>query len=225
MAPVPSCSRAVGRLTSMRPSSSWAPPGALALGVNRDGSKIAVDGGGAARLGGGLRCSPAMANADGPSRRARIRLPEFEPPVNIAWTDDDLVLLALDLSLHVFDADLEPLGKRPILDAFDIDFVDGMLALGDRRNGIAVPWQMVYVLRGGMPMGNAPPPYDFTWAFIICDQADGTCRLVVRERYGYSRRWAALLVEPVEAISFIMSRRMLPGIKQRAERAARPLPS
>lgn len=44
-------------------------------------------------------------------------------------------------------------------------------------------------------------------------------------RYGYSHRWAALLVEPVEAISFVMSRRMLHGIKQRAERAARPLPA
>jgi hypothetical protein len=30
-----------------------------------------------------------------------------------------------------------------------------------------------------------------------------------------------LLVEPVEAISFVMSRRMLRGIKQRAERGAR----
>ena len=42
-------------------------------------------------------------------------------------------------------------------------------------------------------------------------------RLVVRERYGYSRRWAPLLVEPVELISFAMSRRMLRGIKERAE--------
>lgn len=76
------------------------------------------------------------------------------------------------------------------------------------------------VLRGGMPMGNTPPPYDFTWAFVVCEQPDGTTRLVVRERYGYSRRWAALLVEAVEPISFVMSRRMLHGIKRRAERVA-----
>jgi hypothetical protein len=37
---------------------------------------------------------------------------------------------------------------------------------------------------------------------------------------GYSRRWVALLVEPVELISFVMSRRMLRGIKDRAQRAA-----
>jgi hypothetical protein len=66
--------------------------------------------------------------------------------------------------------------------------------------------------------------YDFLENLIGCD-IDGTSRLVVRERYGYARRWAALLVEPVAPISFVMSRRMLHGIKQRAERTARPLPA
>jgi hypothetical protein len=75
------------------------------------------------------------------------------------------------------------------------------------------------VLRGGVPIGRTPPPYDCTWAFVLRDQADGSTRLVVRERYGYSRRWARLLVEPTELISFLMSQRMLHGIKERAERA------
>jgi hypothetical protein len=74
------------------------------------------------------------------------------------------------------------------------------------------------VLRGGVPIGPMPPPYDFTWAFVLRDQADGSTRLVVRERYRYSRRWAWLLVEPVELISFVMSRRMLRGIAARVER-------
>jgi hypothetical protein len=77
------------------------------------------------------------------------------------------------------------------------------------------------VLRGGVPIGRTPPPYDCTWAFVLRDQADGSTRLVVRERYGYSRRWARLLVEPTELISFLMSRRMFHGIKERAERAVR----
>ena len=76
------------------------------------------------------------------------------------------------------------------------------------------------VLRGGVAIWRMPPPYDFTWAFVLRDQADGSTRLVVRERYCYSRRWARLLVEPVELISFVMSQRMLRGIKERAERAA-----
>ena len=46
------------------------------------------------------------------------------------------------------------------------------------------------VLSGGIPIGNAAPPYDFTWAFVLRDQPDGTTRLLVRERYGYTRWWS-----------------------------------
>ena len=81
------------------------------------------------------------------------------------------------------------------------------------------------VLRGGVPVGRTPPPYDFSWAFVLRDQADGTARLMVRERYGYLRRWAPLLVEPTELISFVMSQRMLRGIKERAERAVLSAPN
>ena len=76
------------------------------------------------------------------------------------------------------------------------------------------------VLCGGVPMGSSPPPYDFTWAFALREQPDNTTRLLVRERYGYTRWWAPLLVEPVEAVSFVMSQKMLRGIRDRAERTA-----
>jgi hypothetical protein len=76
------------------------------------------------------------------------------------------------------------------------------------------------VLRGGVQMGNIAPPYDFTWAFALRAEPDETTRLLVRERYGYTRPWARLLVEPVEAVSFVMSQKMLRGIKHRVERAA-----
>jgi hypothetical protein len=92
-------------------------------------------------------------------------------------------------------------------------------------NVAAVEPARALVLRGGVPIGRTPPPYDFTWAFVLRDQEDGSTRLVVRERYGYSRRWARLLVEPAELISFVMSQRMLHGIKERAERAVRPVPT
>lgn len=74
------------------------------------------------------------------------------------------------------------------------------------------------VLRGGIPMGKAAPPYDFTWAFVLRGAPDETTRLLVRERYAYTRPWARLLVEPVEVVSFVMSRKMLRGIRERAER-------
>lgn len=78
------------------------------------------------------------------------------------------------------------------------------------------------VLRGGVPMGGTPPPYDFTWAFVVHERTDGATRLLVRERYRYTRWWAPLLVEPVELISFVMSQKMLRGIKQRAEAQSQP---
>jgi hypothetical protein len=75
------------------------------------------------------------------------------------------------------------------------------------------------VLEGGVAMGPIPPPYDFSWAFVVREGANRSTRLVVRERYRYTRRWSALLVEPVQVISFVMSERMLRGIRLRSQRA------
>jgi hypothetical protein len=77
------------------------------------------------------------------------------------------------------------------------------------------------VLRGVVPIGKTAPPYDFTWAFTLRAGPDETTRLLVRDRYAYTRRWARLIVEPAEAISFVMSQKMLRGIKARAERSLR----
>jgi len=78
------------------------------------------------------------------------------------------------------------------------------------------------VLRGGVPMGNTAPPYDFTWAFVLREPPDGTTRLLARERYGYTKWWAPLLVEPVQVVSFVMTQKMLRGIRDRAETHRRP---
>lgn len=79
------------------------------------------------------------------------------------------------------------------------------------------------VLRGGVPIGKSPPPYDFTWAFVVRADADGSTRLVVRERYTYLRRWAPSVVGPTQLVSFVMSRGMLRGIKRRAENTGQDL--
>jgi len=85
---------------------------------------------------------------------------------------------------------------------------------------IAVDPGLSLILRGGGPAGNAPPPFDFTWAFVLQPGPDGTTRLIVRERYAYTRPWARLIVEPVAVIDFVMTQKMLRGIRSRAERAA-----
>lgn len=76
------------------------------------------------------------------------------------------------------------------------------------------------VLEGGVPMGDAAPPYDFSWAFVLQPAPDGSTRLVVRERYGYTQPWSWVLVEAVEAVSFFMTQKMLRGIRARVERTA-----
>jgi hypothetical protein len=75
------------------------------------------------------------------------------------------------------------------------------------------------VIRGGIPLGEGGPPFDFTWAFTLRRLPDGMTRLVIRERYAYTAWWAPLVVEPVEVISFVMHQKMLRGIRDRAERS------
>jgi len=77
------------------------------------------------------------------------------------------------------------------------------------------------VLHGAVPADGTQgePPYDFSWAFVVRERPGGGTRLIVRERYGYTKWWAPLLVEPVEAVSFVMTHKMLRGIRDRAERA------
>jgi hypothetical protein len=77
------------------------------------------------------------------------------------------------------------------------------------------------VLEGALPVAQAPP-FDMTWAFILRGQPDGSTRLLSRERYGYKRWWAPFLVEPTQVASFVMSRKMLLGIRDRAERSPQP---
>lgn len=73
------------------------------------------------------------------------------------------------------------------------------------------------VLRGAGPVEASAPPYDFSWSFVLCPAPDGGTRLIVRERYGYTRWWAGAVVEPVQPVSFVMSAGMLRGIRDRAE--------
>lgn len=63
----------------------------------------------------------------------------------------------------------------------------------------------------------ADAPFAFTWAFVLRPGPRQATRLLVRERYTYLRPAAAALVETAQIASFIMSERMLRGIKERAE--------
>nr|KEP24134.1 hypothetical protein DA06_23005 [Georgenia sp. SUBG003] len=81
------------------------------------------------------------------------------------------------------------------------------------------------VLHGGVAPGMPAPPYDFTWAFVLRPTSGGGTRLLVRERYGWQRPWVRPVVEVLQAASFVMTERMLRGIRDRAERAPGPTPT
>jgi len=68
----------------------------------------------------------------------------------------------------------------------------------------------------------AEAPFQFTCAFVLPPQPDASTRLVVRERYVYLTGWTGALVEPVEMVSWVMTERMLRGIRDRAERGPSP---
>ena len=74
-------------------------------------------------------------------------------------------------------------------------------------------------LRTGRPLGREEPPafWEFTWAFVLRDQGDGTTRLLVRERVGFGKRISALLLSPLGPVSFVMTRKMMRTIRARAE--------
>lgn len=87
---------------------------------------------------------------------------------------------------------------------------ESVLALGgtmDPRTGRISP--------GGMVSG---PRIEVGWTFVLKPVDGRTTRLVSRTRYNYSPLAIGLLLRPaLEPLQFIMERRMLLGIKSRAE--------
>lgn len=84
------------------------------------------------------------------------------------------------------------------------------------------------VLHGDTRIGSVPVPassakgdyYATTWGFYLIPHDDGTTRLIARFRSDYNTKFAnTMMYGPplVEPISCVMQRKMLLGIKQRAE--------
>lgn len=60
--------------------------------------------------------------------------------------------------------------------------------------------------------------WEFSWTFAVREGANGTTRLMVRERVGFANNLVKMIMAPAGVISFVMTRKMLAGIKSRAER-------
>lgn len=60
--------------------------------------------------------------------------------------------------------------------------------------------------------------WEFVWTFALRAGREGTTRLLVRERVGFGSLVTQFLMGPMGLVSFVMTRRMMLGIKSRAER-------
>lgn len=69
----------------------------------------------------------------------------------------------------------------------------------------------------GRPLRRDDPPgWQFQWTFALHGYGRWT-RLLVRERVAFGNRRMRFLMAPVGTVSFVMTRRMMKGIKQRVE--------
>jgi hypothetical protein len=77
----------------------------------------------------------------------------------------------------------------------------------------------VVVAEPGFALVLAAPGTAFTWAFALRD-CHGRTRLVARERYATPTPGVRVLSEATALVSAVMTRGMLRGVRDRAERAA-----
>ncbi|MBM3451279.1 MAG: hypothetical protein FJX78_09960 [Armatimonadetes bacterium] len=66
---------------------------------------------------------------------------------------------------------------------------------------------------------TVPPFYEFVWSFVLEAVEPGNTHLIIRERYAYD--WRPKLTTTIRVIfivSFLMTRKMMLGLKSRSER-------
>lgn len=81
---------------------------------------------------------------------------------------------------------------------------------------VAIEPEQTLILLGMDPATRAASDVA-SWVFVLDEQADGTTRLIARQRLTYSSRGESIMWHIVEPINFVMERQTLKGIKARVE--------
>lgn len=133
---------------------------------------------------------------------------------------------------------LAQMGPRPRAGAYTYDWIERLLGI-DIENSDRILPEFQHLEPGevlalnkdgtnGLRLQTVEPgrclvvqwtPADSTWCFELCPAADGTTRLISRNRLkveGWGQR--LFMVALMEPGSLVMERKMLLGIKERAER-------
>jgi hypothetical protein len=115
-----------------------------------------------------------------------------------------------------------------------LDVGDMVYSDNERKSGWivveVVPDEALVMKTADMEAGRAMSRdeglgFEFQWTFALLALPTGGTRLLVRERVAYGRRLARVVMAPVGLVSFVMTRKMLLGIRQRVERTTRLRPS
>ncbi len=89
----------------------------------------------------------------------------------------------------------------------------------DVRPREALVLQMANVEAGRPARRSDPGKWEYSWSFVLVPAAAGT-RLLVRERVGFRNELVRLAMSPFALVSFVMTRKMMLGIRARAEHHA-----
>jgi len=125
------------------------------------------------------------------------------PPRGGAYTYDWIENL-LGLDMHSVD--------RVLLE-FQHPEVGDMIAFGPNR-------MRIERVEPGRVLAWRSEDGNWVWTFVL-DESDGATRLISRNRYRLPTLAARVSMLPMEPGSLLMERRMLRGIKERAERLSR----
>jgi hypothetical protein len=134
----------------------------------------------------------------------------------------DLFERSIGRNLYQVDPDIPALAAGATM-----PFAPGMpmtVAVADPPHALVL-WQVTSANKAIDPTGPWGNNYvAWTWAFVLESVDATTTRLLVRMRVGYqpAAKWAPYMWLLVEPAHFVMGRRQLLGIRQRAEAARQP---
>src|SRR5215213_4750305 len=155
---------------------------------------------------------------------------------------DELLEAADGVSTRAIDVDapasavwpwLAQMGPSPRGGAYTYDWIENLLGLDMHSADRVLPefqhpevGDSIAFGRNRMRLERVEPEHvlawrsqdgNWVWTFVLAER-DGRTRLLSRNRYRLPTRFARLAMLPMEPASLVMERKMLRGIKDRAER-------
>jgi len=157
---------------------------------------------------------------------------------------DELLEEADGVATRAIDVDAPPaavwpwiaqMGPKPRGGAYTYDWIENLLGLGMRSADRVLPefqnprpGDTIAFGKNRMRLERVEPEHvlawrsedgNWTWTFVL-DQRNGATRLISRNRFRLPTLAARIGMAPMEPASLVMERKMLLGIKERAEALA-----